>query len=140
MTVTDRIGESQTNNLKNVVIKQAVKSASSDESRLYVVLGASFPYEYFSPFDNLRKHFRTFPLLGINTLSNTPINTEVMKKWGMKDVHTGIYQLENIVLLSDPFMNQLYRQYVLEHHQREIYFAPAGIGALPNAFRVVVRQ
>ncbi|MHB8880759.1 MAG: hypothetical protein ACYC69_04505 [Thermodesulfovibrionales bacterium] len=139
IVISGRYDESRVNKYKNSIMKQTVAQFNSDRSSLYVIWGASFPYEFFSPFDNLGTELASFRMLGINTLSNTPINAKVMAENQMKDVYKDLYEKDNLYLISNPYLNILYKQYVKEHHNKVVDFVLVFTSPLFSSFKVVVQ-
>ncbi|MBI4689201.1 MAG: hypothetical protein HY754_02870 [Nitrospirae bacterium] len=128
--------EGQLNDLKNQAIKQAIKNLNPTPDKVFVVWGTNFPYEFFSPFDNLNIYFSKFNIL--TTVSNNPINAEMMKEFGINDIYRSLYEQKNVFLISNILCNSLFRQYVKEHYFRDIEFVPYYDSDIFQVYKAVI--
>lgn len=108
----------------NKELKQTLKTLQPREDQLYIVWGASFPYEAIKPLDDLTVLFENFNLLSLSCQNGTPLISEQLKRFQVKDPFEGLVRRNNeIFLIASPvYPFDVLTNYYLEHYGINVVF------------------
>lgn len=115
--------KSMKNKINQDSLTQLIKAISPQKDNLYLLWWPAFPYEYISPYSNLREldHFKIYPL---GYFAHSPISHSIFKKYNIDNLFKAIYQKDNILLMSSFSNLSLLQAFIKEHYDAEIYFVP----------------
>jgi hypothetical protein len=88
---------------------------------LYAVWPLAFPYQYISPFSNL-KELDSFHIYPFSYISQSPISKEIRTKFGVNNLYTALYEKDNVLLMFSPDNLPLLKNFIEEHYGASVYF------------------
>ncbi len=103
-------------------LKSAMSRLDPHRDQLYVSWGASYPWEFISPFDDLRflQGFTTFQL---GTAQRTPVARKILEQYAIENVYTALVERENVFLVLGPKRAErlrIYKLYMIEHYGKKV--------------------
>ena len=106
----------------NRQFKKTISEIKPREDQLFVVWGATLPYEHILPFDTM-EFMKNFKLISLGTTLRTPVTKARMKEFSITDIYKALYEKDNVFLIVNN-MRYLYyyTQYVLEHFDVNVQF------------------
>ncbi|MCD6307427.1 MAG: hypothetical protein J7M24_00370 [Candidatus Latescibacteria bacterium] len=117
-----QLHEVKTKKMDNLGLKQTVRELGPSADQLYVVWGASVPWENISQFDTL-DFIRDWKLIILGTTLRTPITKKRMKQFGIDNIYRALFEKDNVFLVvrNNRYLNY-YKQFVREHYNTPITF------------------
>jgi hypothetical protein len=100
-------------------------SIADDPEKLYIVWGASMPYELLRPGDNLQ-WLSNLRVLQWGWGQQCPFHNDMKLIFGIGDLARELADRPDVTLISDPILLPFLATYIREHHGREVAFERTG--------------
>ena len=99
--------------LKNFNNKLKVITESNEKPPLFLVWGASYPFEQISPLDDLRSYFGQLKFTGFNSLDYSPLIVNRLKEYGISQLSDCIGN-KDVVLIANDYIRTTLEAYCIE--------------------------
>jgi hypothetical protein len=120
---------------KEEILKNLINIIQPNANKLFVVWGATFPYEYIIPFSNM-DYLSNLYLMGLGTSQQTPDAKKLLKKFDVKDIYIDLAMKENLFFIaSEKLIIENYFQYMKEHYSLNL--RGEGVVKINNAWFVI---
>jgi hypothetical protein len=103
--------------------KKWLQALPSENDKLYVVLGASLPWEFTSPYSDL-KEYNHLNFLRSGWTVNSPFNDIILREYLVDDVYRSLLDNNDFFLImrEAPIFREKFSRYMLEHYGQKIRF------------------
>jgi len=117
-----QLQEGRIKKVENLGLKKTVSELDPSADQLYVVWGASVPWENIRPFDTL-DFIRDWKLIILGTTLRTPITKKRMNQFGIDNIYKALFEKDNVFLVvrNNRYL-YYYKQFVQEHYDTRVQF------------------
>jgi len=113
------------NNIENknkiVELQKTFQYLPSNKNSLVFIWDSSLPFQWIHPFDNYSR-FKNRSIIFGGWTQRTPHDLLLLKKFGINNIYTALYENNNIYLLAIPQYTELLQIFMKEHYNKNIYF------------------
>ena len=121
--INRNVTDSKNNTALNSNFRQVFERLNPSENQLYVIWGASLPFENNLPFENT-DYLSDFKILSLSTYLPTPFTKKRLEKHSIDNLYEALYKKDNLFLVVNTMRNiYFYTEYVREHFDVNIQFA-----------------
>lgn len=117
--------------LKNFNGKLRKISESRDKPPLFLVWGASYPFERISPLEDLRTYFGQLKFSGFNSLDFSPGIVNRLSEYGINNLFDCIGN-ENVVLIVNDYIKTTLESYCIEDFKNRPIFESVAFESNPR--------
>ena len=117
------------------LLRQSIERLNPRADQLFVVWGARLPIEYFNLFDNLQA-FKKFRLFRLAVHQRTPLQAEMLKRFGIKNLFQDMTDRPDVFLICAPDEGGMVVQYMREKYGREVFAEKTFDSPLFKAYRI----
>jgi len=89
-------------------------------NQLFVIWGASFPYEEYQLPTQAAPVTSNMQLLGLGVGNHEPFVQNRLRSFGIDDLYQAFYTRDDVFLIYDKRMTKLLRQYIWEHYHTSV--------------------
>ena len=106
---------------EQILGRLAAEFGGSERRPVFVVWGAALPIESASPLSTSSdlSALQTIPL---SWTTNSPLYAATLRRYGVEDLHTALYQRDELYLIVPPGVLAFYQQFVKEHYGENLSF------------------
>ncbi|MFC1574178.1 hypothetical protein ACFL30_03255 [Candidatus Latescibacterota bacterium] len=121
--IVRNVQEGKKNTDLNSKFRQVLESLNISEDQLYVIWGASLPFENNLPFENT-DYLSDFKILSLSTYLPTPFTRKRLEKYSIENLYEALYKKDNVFLVVNNMRDiYFYTEYVREHFDVDVQFA-----------------
>ena len=117
-------------------LQRFLAEAHAQPQKLYVCWEAAFPFELVSPLDNLAS-WSNIATYNLAWMQRTPWLDEMKHRFHISNLAVALYERDDIVLVATKTHKALFTQFVKEHFDADVEFAPGALSPAklsPDAF------
>lgn len=104
-------------------LRQGLIDLAPSADRLYVVWGASLPFELIPPLSSMDE-LREMKIFFLASGTRSRYNAARLEEFGIEDIHRAIYTRDDVLVISNGAYNEVFVAYVAEHYGERIEFVP----------------
>ena len=104
-------------------LREGLVDIAPSADRLYVVWGASLPFELIPPLSSMDE-LREMKIFFLASGTRSRYNAARLEEFGIDDIHRAIYTRDDVFVISNDALNRLFVAYVAEHYGEPIEFFP----------------
>jgi hypothetical protein len=104
-------------------LREGLIDMAPSADRLYVVWGASLPFELIPPFSSMDE-LREMKIFFLASGTRSRHNAARLEEFGIEDIHLAIYTREDVFVISNDTYNRVFVAYVAEHYGDRIEAVP----------------
>jgi len=90
--------------------------------QLFVIWGATFPYEAFQLPLQTRPLSETMHIVGLGVGNHEPYVQDKLRSFAIKDLYQDFYKRDDIFIISSEYLNPFLAEYIREHYQVRVRF------------------
>ncbi len=116
-------------------LKAAVEDLNPQDGQLFVAWGSTFPFEKIGAFDD-DGFLRHFHFVSLSWIQRAPPTQAMLGQFGLKNLFQDMVDNPSVFLICTPHQWYLYRAYMKEKYNREVYVKDAFRSEPFNVYRI----
>lgn len=117
----DRENRRELRAFEQILGRLAADFGGPERRPVFVVWGAALPIESASPLAT-SSDLAALQTIPLSWTTNSPLYAATLRRYGIEDLHTALYQRDELHLIVPPGVLELYQRFVIQHYGENLSF------------------